>query len=93
MTATFYGQCRDVRAEARRWPSFSPAEIACCGTSKLLIDEEAPHRLQALRDRLVKPLIVRSAYRSPHNGAVGGPTRSRAAPSRSFEPFAPPTGS
>ena len=34
--------------------------------------------LQALRDRLGKPLIVRSAYRSPeHNRAVGGATRSK----------------
>lgn len=35
-------------------------------------------KLQALRDRLGKPLIVRSAYRSPeHNRAVGGATRSK----------------
>lgn len=35
-------------------------------------------QLQALRDRLGKPLIVRSAYRSPeHNRAVGGATRSK----------------
>ena len=34
--------------------------------------------LQALRDRLGKPLIVRSAYRSPeHNRAVGGATGSK----------------
>src|SRR5690606_18786467 len=35
-------------------------------------------KLQALRDRLGKPLIVRSAYRSPaHNRAVGGAPRSK----------------
>jgi hypothetical protein len=35
-------------------------------------------KLQSLRNRLGKPLIVRSAYRSPeHNRAVGGATRSR----------------
>jgi uncharacterized protein YcbK (DUF882 family) len=35
-------------------------------------------QLQALRDRLGKPLIVRSAYRSPeHNRAVGGATRCK----------------
>jgi hypothetical protein len=35
-------------------------------------------RLQGLRDRLGKPLIVRSAYRSPaHNRAVGGAPRSK----------------
>ncbi|MBE0455593.1 MAG: DUF882 domain-containing protein, partial [Roseovarius sp.] len=35
-------------------------------------------RLQALRDQLGKPLIVRSAYRSPeHNRAVGGAKASK----------------
>jgi hypothetical protein len=61
-----------------RWPNFSPAEIACRGTGKLLVNEQAPDKLQTLRDRLGKPLIVRSAYRSPeHNRAVGGATRSK----------------
>ncbi|NPD21602.1 DUF882 domain-containing protein [Rhodophyticola sp. DY48A3-103] len=61
-----------------RWPNFSPAEIACRGTGKLLVNEPALDKLQALRDRLGKPLIVRSAYRSPeHNRAVGGATRSK----------------
>ena len=35
-------------------------------------------KLQALRDRVGKPLIVRSAYRSPeHNRAVGGAPASK----------------
>ncbi|PQO23989.1 peptidase M15 [Rhodobacteraceae bacterium WD3A24] len=60
------------------WQDFSPAEIACCGTGKLLVHEEALDTLQALRDRLGKPLIVTSGYRSPeHNRAVGGATRSK----------------
>ncbi len=58
------------------WQSFSPAEIACRCTGKLLIHEPALGKLQALRDRLGKPLIVLSAYRSPeHNRAVGGAIR------------------
>ena len=57
---------------AWRWPSFSPAEIACRGTGAIKINTEALDKLQTLRNRLGKPLIVRSAYRSPsHNKAVG----------------------
>jgi hypothetical protein len=78
MTTTFYDHWRDVPEKAWRWPNFSPAEIACRGTGKLLINEPALDKLQALRNRLGKPLIVRSAYRSPeHNRAVGGATRSK----------------
>ena len=78
MTTTFHRHWRDVPKNAWRWPNFSPAEIACRGTGKLLINEPALDKLQALRDRLGKPLIVRSAYRSPeHNRAVGGATRSK----------------
>jgi hypothetical protein len=78
MTTTFYDHWRDVPESTWRWPNFSPAEIACRGTGKLLINEAALDRLQALRDRLGKPLIVRSAYRSPeHNKAVGGAKGSK----------------
>jgi len=78
MTTTFYDHWRDVPESAWRWPNFSPAEIACRGTGKLLVNDPALDKLQALRDRLGKPLIVRSAYRSPeHNRAVGGATRSK----------------
>lgn len=69
---------RDVPDSAWRWQHFSPAEIACRGTGQLRLHPEAMDKLQALRDRLGKPLIVRSAYRSPeHNRAVGGATRSK----------------
>jgi zinc D-Ala-D-Ala carboxypeptidase len=69
---------RDVPAAAWRWPNLSPAEIACRGTGKLRLNEAALDKLQALRDRLGKPLILRSAYRSPeHNRAVGGAKASK----------------
>ena len=69
---------RDVPEKAWRWPSFSPAEIACRGTGSIKINTEAMDKLQALRDRLGKPLIVRSAYRSPeHNRVVGGAPASK----------------
>jgi len=78
MIAKFYDHWRDVPDGAWRWSNFSPAEIACRGTGKLLINEAALDKLQALRDPLGKPLIVRSAYRSlEHNKAVGGATRSK----------------
>ena len=78
MSTRFYEHWRDVPESAWRWHSFSPAELACRGTGKLLVNEAALDKLQTLRDRLGKPLIVRSAYRSPeHNHAVGGVKRSK----------------
>ena len=52
---------REMPAAVWRWPNFSPAEIVCRGTGRLLVNEPALDKLQALRDRLGKPLIVRSA--------------------------------
>lgn len=78
MTTMTYKHWRDVPERSWRWKNFSPAEIACRGSGSLRINEEALDKLQALRDRLGKPLIVRSAYRSPaHNRAVGGAPRSK----------------
>jgi zinc D-Ala-D-Ala carboxypeptidase len=69
---------RDVPESLWRWKNFSPGEIACRGTGQLKLHAQALDRLQALRDRLGKPLILRSAYRSPeHNRAVGGAPRSK----------------
>jgi hypothetical protein len=78
MTTSYFNHWRDVPAARWRWKNFSPAEIACRGSGSLRIHEEALDKLQALRDRLGKPLIVRSAYRSPaHNRTVGGAPRSK----------------
>jgi zinc D-Ala-D-Ala carboxypeptidase len=78
MTTTHYNHWRDVPATRWRWKNFSPAEIACRGTGSIRVHEDALDKLQALRDRLGKPLIVRSAYRSPaHNRAVGGAPKSK----------------
>ena len=65
MSTTYFDHWRDVPEGAWRWTNFSPAEIACRGSGSLQINHEALDKLQALRDRLGKPLIVRSAYRSP----------------------------
>ncbi len=78
MTTMTYNHWRDVPERSWRWKNFSPAETACRGSGSLRINEDALDKLQALRDRLGKPLIVRSAYRSPaHNRAVGGAPRSK----------------
>lgn len=74
---TLYANHRDVPKSAWRWQNFSPAELACRGTGSVLINEEALDKLQALRTRLGRPIIITSAYRSPqHNRAVGGAPRS-----------------
>lgn len=78
MPVILYRSWRDFPLAKWRWPSFSPAELACRGTGQLMIDEPSLDRLQALRDALGKPLIVLSAYRSPeHNKAVGGAKHSQ----------------
>ena len=78
MPTTTYAHFRDVPESAWRWPCFSPAEIACRGTGAIKINTEAMDKLQSLRNRLGKPLIVRSGYRSPsHNRAVGGAPASK----------------
>lgn len=56
-----------------RWESFSPQELACRGTGKLAVDERSMDMLQELRNKLGRPIILNSAYRSPeHNKRVGG---------------------
>ena len=81
---------RDVPDSLWRWRNFSPAEIACRGTGQLKLHPEALDKLQALRDRLGKPLIVRSAYRSPeHNRDVGGAQRSKHMIGAASRPSAP----
>ena len=75
---TQYEHYVDVPAAGWRWSSFSPREIACKGTGKVLVNEDALDKLQALRERLGKPLILTSAYRSPeHNRRVGGAKNSK----------------
>jgi hypothetical protein len=73
-----YSNWKDFPMSEWRWPSFSPEEIACRGTGRLMIDPRAMGMLQALRTKIGKPMIVNSGYRSPeHNKAVGGALNSK----------------
>ena len=72
-----YSDWKMVPANTWKWPAFSAREIACKGTGEIVINEDALDRLQALRDRLGKPLVLNSAYRSAsHNRKVGGAKNS-----------------
>jgi len=42
---TYYDRWRDVPKAAWRWPNFSPAEIACRGTGRLLLNDVALDKL------------------------------------------------
>ncbi|MFC3118902.1 D-Ala-D-Ala carboxypeptidase family metallohydrolase [Jhaorihella thermophila] len=78
MTIHDFAHWRDVPAGLWRWPNFSPEEIACRSDGTIRVNEAALDRLQALRDRLARPIIVHSAYRSPdYNRKVGGAPRSQ----------------
>ena len=89
MPTTPYAHFRDAPEADWRWHCFSPAEIACHGTGAIKIDTEALDKLQSLRNRLGKPLIVRSGHRSPsHNRAVGGPPASKHMLGTAFDIFA-----
>lgn len=71
---------------AWRWPDFSPQEMASRGDGELMIDELAMDRLQALRTKLGKPLIVNSAYRSEaHNKRVKGAKNSQHRLAKAFD--------
>lgn len=72
-----YASWQDFPKSEWRWPAFSPQELACRGDGKLAIDPRSLDMLQRLRDRIGRPLIVNSAYRSPdYNAKVGGKPNS-----------------
>ena len=46
-----------------RWPNFTPDEFKCSHTGRMFMDDRHLDRLQELRNRLRRPLIVNSGYR------------------------------
>lgn len=79
-----YRNAREADWDVRRWPNFSPAEIACrcggryCGSSGSVVFTVAfLDAVQAVRNALGAPLYSSSWHRCPtHNALVGGAPQS-----------------
>jgi len=60
------------------WKYFTPREMACKGTGKLVVVLGFLDRLDLVRSRFGRPIRLLSGYRSPyHNARVGGAPMSR----------------
>lgn len=70
----------------KRWPNFSPNELASKGDGSLLVNYKALDALQRLRSMWRRPMYVGSAYRdAKHNAAVGGAKESLHLSGRAFD--------
>ena len=77
---------QEYQWDSARWPNFSASEMACKGSGLLLVDEYSMDKLQALRTKLGKPLMVNSAYRSEkYNRKVGGKRNSFHLQAKAFD--------
>jgi zinc D-Ala-D-Ala carboxypeptidase len=77
---------KEVHPKDWIWPNFTPKEIACKGTHRLLIDKKAMDALQVLRTALGVPFSPNSAYRTPeHNAAIRGARNSYHVKGRAFD--------
>lgn len=70
-----------------RWPNFTQQELSCrCGCGTFICEEDSLDRLQALRNALGKPVVVRSASRcEKHNAAEGGARHSQHLLGKAFD--------
>ena len=67
----------EMTAWKERWPNFSPFEIACRESGRIVMPEEFFDELQKLRTHLGRPMHVTSGCRSvAHNLVIGGKSRS-----------------
>jgi hypothetical protein len=81
-----YKHWKDYPQSKWRWSSFSPREMASKREGELMVDEDAMDKLQALRHKLNRPVIITSAYRSrAHNKAVGGAEESLHMQGKAFD--------
>lgn len=68
-----------------RWPNFSPEEMAC-KDGTILLHPASLDKLQRLRNRLARPLVIHSAYRSgSYNKRVGGAPGSMHLAARAYD--------
>jgi hypothetical protein len=70
-----YKHFSHVPWDKKRWPNFSPGEpnLACPCCGEFCLDPASFDGLQALRDRLGRPVRVNSGHRCfRHNARVGG---------------------
>ena len=82
----FYSHYKDYPMDRWHWDNFTPREMACKGTGKLLIDLPSMDLLQELRETIGLPFHINSAYRSPeHNRAEGGATQSQHLLAKAFD--------
>jgi uncharacterized protein YcbK (DUF882 family) len=57
----------------RAWPwrDFTPREMSCRATGRVVLSSGFMDKLQAIRDAMDRPLVVTSGYRTPeHNARV-----------------------
>jgi zinc D-Ala-D-Ala carboxypeptidase len=81
-----YKHWKDYPQSKWRWSSFSPREMASKREGELMVDEDALDKLQALRNKLGRPILITSAYRSKaHNKAVGGAQESLHMQGKAFD--------
>lgn len=64
--------------EIRISPNFLLSEFACHEGQEVKLDPDLVRKLQALRDKLGRPIIINSGYRTPeYNKKVGGSPNSQ----------------
>jgi len=68
--AAFYEHWAEVPADAWHWPHFTPREMACRRSGKLLLAPDFMDALEALRRDTNRPLPATSGYRDPEHNAL-----------------------
>lgn len=72
-----YGHWREVPKDKWTWPNFTPFELRCRGTDRLIVVPAFMDKLQGLRTQLGKPLLVSSGFRDPgYNAKVSSTGRT-----------------